>query len=302
MTAPFTLSPLPYEDNALAPVISGKTVGFHYHKHHQTYVDTLNKLVEGTKYADMKLEEIVRATVKAIDENEKKIFNNAGQVWNHDFYWQSLTPKKPKPGGELKKAIERDFGTVDSLIEELAKTGKEQFGSGWAWLVSKDGTLSVDKTSNAVDPMAMGTNCLLTVDVWEHAYYLDYQHERPKYLEAVLSKLLNWDFAAQNFAKELSRQQSAATASRYEDAKSDVGMAFSRPQEIAEAKDLSLQQKVELLKQWEIDLRGLMVASDENMPSTAPGQTAELLRGVRSQLTRLGAPEHEPAAVNKAGG
>jgi len=302
MAAPFTLSPLPYEENALAPVISGKTIGFHYHKHHQTYVDTLNKLVEGTKYADMKLEEIVRATVKAIDENEKKIFNNAGQVWNHDFYWQSLTPKKPKPGGDLKKAIERDFGTVDTLIEELAKTGKEQFGSGWAWLVSKDGKLSVDKTSNAVDPMAMGTNCLLTVDVWEHAYYLDYQNERPKYLEAVLSKLLNWDFAAQNFAKELSRQQSAATASRYEDAKSDVGKAYSRPQEIAEAKDLSLQQKVELLKQWEIDLRGLMVASDENMPSTAPGQTAELLRGVRSQLTRLGAPEHEPAAVNKAGG
>jgi len=302
MAAPFTLSPLPYDENALAPVISGKTIGLHYHKHHQTYVDTLNKLVQGTEYADMKLEEIVRATVKAIDETEKKIFNNAGQVWNHDFYWQSLTPKKPKPDGELKKAIDRDFGTVDKLIEDLAKIGKEQFGSGWAWLVSKDGKLSVDKTANAVDPMAMGVNCLLTVDVWEHAYYLDYQNERPKYLEAVLSKLLNWDFAAQNFAKEPKRQQSASTASRFEDAKTDVGKAFSRPQEIAEAKDLSLQQKVELLKQWEIDLRGLMVASDENMPSTSPGQTAELLRGVRSQLTRLGAPEHEAAAVNKAGG
>ena len=128
--------------------------------------------------------------------------NNAGQVWNHDFYWRSLSPTQTNPKGELKDAIERDFGGTDKLIEQLATAGKEQFGSGWAWLVSKNGKLSVEKTGNALDPMAKGINCLLTVDVWEHAYYLDYQNERPKYLEAVLKKLLNWDFAAGNLKLE----------------------------------------------------------------------------------------------------
>jgi len=202
MAGPFTLSPLPYDENALEPVISAKTVGFHYKKHHRTYVDTLNKLVEGTRFADMKLEEVVRATSGKDAEKEKKIFNNAGQVWNHDFYWRSLSPKAGKPSGKLKQAIERDFGGVDQLVEKLAEAGKDQFGSGWAWLVSQHGKLTIDKTSNAIDPMAKGINCLLTVDVWEHAYYLDYQNERPKYLQAVLGKLLNWDFAAENLEKE----------------------------------------------------------------------------------------------------
>jgi len=198
----FSLSKLPYAENALEPVISARTIGFHYGKHHKAYVETLNTLVEGTRFAGMKLEEIVRATVNAKDEKEKKIFNNAGQVWNHDFYWRSLAPKAAKPGGKLKEAIERDFGGSDALIKELAEAGAAQFGSGWAWLVSKDGKLSIDKTANAIDPMAKGINCLLCVDVWEHAYYLDYQNARPKYLEAVLGKLLNWNFAAENLEKE----------------------------------------------------------------------------------------------------
>ena len=202
MAGPFKLSPLPYDENALEPAISAKTIGFHYNKHHKTYVETLNKLVDGTRFADMKLEEVVRATAGKDTEKEKKIFNNAGQVWNHDFYWRSLSPKAGKPGGKLKQAIERDFGGVAALIEKFAEAGKEQFGSGWAWLVSQHGKLSIDKTSNAIDPMAKGVNCLLTVDVWEHAYYLDYQNERPKYLQAVLGKLLNWDFAAENLEKE----------------------------------------------------------------------------------------------------
>jgi Fe-Mn family superoxide dismutase len=202
MIGPFQLSPLPWEEDALAPVISAKTVGFHYHKHHATYVETLNKLVEGTRFADMKLEEVVRATVGKDSEKEKKIFNNAGQVWNHDFYWRSLAPKPAAPSGKLKEAIERDFGGTADLIKQLAEAGKEQFGSGWAWLVSRHGRLFIDKTSNAIDPMAKGVNCLLGIDVWEHAYYLDYQNERPKYLEAVLNKLLNWDFAAENLAQE----------------------------------------------------------------------------------------------------
>jgi Fe-Mn family superoxide dismutase len=201
MAGPFTLSKLPYAEDALDPTISEKTIGFHYHKHHATYVKTLNELVEGTKYAEMKLEEVVRKTHGARDDAEKKIFDNAGQVWNHDFYWRSLAPKSSRPKGDLKAAIE-EYGGEDKLIEELAKAGKTQFGSGWAWIVSENGKLVVKKTPNAENPMAKGVNCLLTVDVWEHAYYLDYQNERPKYLEAVLKKLLNWDFAADNLAEE----------------------------------------------------------------------------------------------------
>jgi Fe-Mn family superoxide dismutase len=202
MAGPFKLNPLPYDESALDPAISAKSIGFHYNKHHKTYVETLNKLVDGTRYAVMKLEDVVRATHGASGDAEKKIFNNAGQVWNHDFYWRSLSPKSTMLGGKLEKAINRDFGDVDALIKKFADAGKEQFGSGWAWLVSKGGKLSIEKTSNAENPMAGGINCLLAIDVWEHAYYLDYQNERPKYLEAVLTKLLNWDFAGENLDKE----------------------------------------------------------------------------------------------------
>jgi Fe-Mn family superoxide dismutase len=202
MSGPFTLKALPWSEDTLAPVISARTIEFHYHKHHKTYVETLNKLVAGTRYANMKLEEIVRATAGKEAENEKKIFHNAGQVWNHDFYWRSLAPKTGEPAGALAKAIERDFGDVKTLTEKLAEAGKEQFGSGWAWLVSKRGKLSIEKTPDADTPMAKGVNCLLALDVWEHAYYLDYQNERPKYLEKVLAKLLNWEFAAENLEQE----------------------------------------------------------------------------------------------------
>ena len=209
MTGPFTLSKLPYAEDALDPTISEKTIGFHYHKHHATYVKTLNELVAGTKYADMKLEEIVRKTHGSSDEKEKKIFNNAAQVWNHDFYWRSLSPKSSKPSGDLKAAIEA-FGGEDKLIKDLAEAGKTQFGSGWAWVVSEGGKLAVKKTPNAENPMAKGANCILTVDVWEHAYYLDYQNERPKYLEAVLKKLINWDFASENLGRESEPVRAAA--------------------------------------------------------------------------------------------
>ncbi|HZQ39370.1 MAG TPA: superoxide dismutase [Rhizomicrobium sp.] len=210
MTAPFKLAPLPWDEDALAPTISANTISFHYHKHHQTYVDTLNKLVQGTKFADMKLEEIVRATAGASDAKEKQLFNNAGQVWNHDFYWRSLTPAKTQPSGKLDSAIAAAFGSKEELIAKLAEAGKTQFGSGWAWLVSKDGKLSIEKTPNAETPMAKGINCLLTVDVWEHAYYLDYQNARPKYLEAVLGKIINWEFAAENLTKESHAVRAAA--------------------------------------------------------------------------------------------
>lgn len=201
----FTLAPLPWNDTALEPVISAKTLSFHYGKHHKAYVDTLNTLVPGTPYADMKLEEIVKASAG----KDPKVFNNAGQVWNHDFYWRSLSPKSGKPSGKLAQAIERDFGGVDKLVAALADAGKTQFGSGWAWLTSAGGKLKVEKTANAESPMSKGVNCLLTVDVWEHAYYLDYQNARPKYLEEVLGKLLNWDYAAANLDKESQPVRSA---------------------------------------------------------------------------------------------
>ena len=210
MSAPFKLAPLPWDQAALEPVISAKTISFHYGKHHQAYVDTLNKLVEKTKFADMKLEQIVQATAGAVDDKEKKIFNNAAQVWNHDFYWRSLTPSKTEPSGKLASAIARDFGDVSTLIAALADAGKNEFGSGWVWLVSKDGKLGIEKTSNAETPMAKGVNCLLAMDVWEHAYYLDYQNARPEYLEAVLGKILNWDYAAENLGKQKQAVRAAA--------------------------------------------------------------------------------------------
>ena len=208
MSAPFKLAPLPWAEDALAPVVSANTIAFHYHKHHQTYVDTLNKLVDGSEYADMKLEEIVQKSANAA--KDKLVFNNAAQVWNHDFYWRSLTPNNTKPSAQLDSAIAAAFGTRDELIAQLAEAGKTQFGSGWAWLVSKDGKLSIEKTPNAENPMAKGVNCLLTVDVWEHAYYLDYQNARPKYLESVLGKILNWDFAAENLTREDQAVRAAA--------------------------------------------------------------------------------------------
>jgi len=210
VTTPFELAPLPWDENALEPVISARTISFHYHKHHKAYVDTLNTLVEGTRFADMKLEEIVRQTAEASDPKEKKLFNNAGQVWNHDFYWRSLTPNAGEPSGSLASAIARDFGGVSTLAAQLIDAGKNQFGSGWAWLVSKAGKLSIEATPNAMTPMAKGTNCLLTVDVWEHAYYLDYQNARPKYLETLLPKLLDWNFAARNLDRENQAVRAAA--------------------------------------------------------------------------------------------
>jgi Fe-Mn family superoxide dismutase len=209
MAEPFKLSPLPWAQDALAPTISANTISFHYGKHHAAYVKTLNELVAGTKFADMKLEEVVRQTAGKDDAKDQKIFNNAAQVWNHDFYWRSLAPKPGKPSGALKAAIE-EFGGEEKLIKDLAEAGKTQFGSGWAWIVSKGGKLAVEKTPNAVNPMSKGTNALLTVDVWEHAYYLDYQNARPKYLEEVLAKLLNWDFAAENLAQESRPVRAAA--------------------------------------------------------------------------------------------
>ena len=195
--APVVLPPLPWADTALAPVISANTIGFHYGKHHQGYVTNLNKLTGGTPFADQSLEQIVRATAGKVDQ--AAIFNNAAQVWNHTFYWQSL---RPNGGGEppaaLKAKLEASFGSVDACREELSKAATSQFGSGWAWLVADGDALKVVKTGNAETPLTSGMKPLLTIDVWEHAYYLDYQNRRADYVAAVLDKLVNWEFALAN--------------------------------------------------------------------------------------------------------
>jgi len=195
----FQLPQLPYDRKALDPVMSAETLDFHYGKHHKAYVDKLNELVTGTRFAEMTIEDVVRATFN--DKSNQPIFNNAAQAWNHTFFWTSLTPRGGAPAGAMLSALERDFGSYEKFKEQFAKEGVAQFGSGWVWLVASGGKLAIEKTPNAVTPMAEGKQCLLTIDVWEHAYYLDYQNRRPDFLKAVADKLLNWDFATQNFQR-----------------------------------------------------------------------------------------------------
>ena len=193
----FSRIKLPYAENALEPVVSAKTISFHYGKHHKAYVDKLNEVVAGTAYESMSLEEIVKKS--SDNAKDKLIFNNAGQAWNHDFYWQSMAPKTGEPSGKIKDALQSSFGGVKEFKEAFAKAAGAQFGSGWAWLVKgKDGKLKITTTSNADTPIAHGETPLFTTDVWEHAYYLDYQNRRPDYVKDWLDKLANWSFAKNN--------------------------------------------------------------------------------------------------------
>jgi Fe-Mn family superoxide dismutase len=186
------LPELPYAKTALAPHISAETLEYHYGKHHATYVANLNKLIAGTEFADLSLEDIVK-------KSSGGLFNNSAQVWNHSFYWNCLSPKGGgEPGGALADAIAKNFTTFAAFKEKLTNAAITQFGSGWAWLVKNpDGSLAVEQTSNAATPLKDGKKPLLTVDVWEHAYYIDYRNARPKYLEAFWN-LVNWDFAGAN--------------------------------------------------------------------------------------------------------
>jgi superoxide dismutase, Fe-Mn family len=193
----FSLPALPYAENALHPVISARTVGFHYGKHHRAYVDNLNKLVADTEYAGMSLEQIVLAT--AGQPERTAIFNNAAQAWNHGFYWCSLRPKGGgSPPAALRSRLEAAFGGVDKCLQELTAAATSQFGSGWAWLVRDGETLKVVKTANADVPLTRGQKPLLAIDVWEHAYYLDYQNRRADHVKAVLDELIDWEFALEN--------------------------------------------------------------------------------------------------------
>ncbi len=187
------LPPLPYAMDALQPHISKETLEFHYGKHHQTYVTNLNNLIKGTEFEKASLEDIIK-------KSSAGIFNNSAQVWNHTFYWNSLSPKGGgEPKGKLAEAIKKKFGSFDAFKENFSKSAAGNFGSGWTWLVKKpDGSVDIVNTSNAGTPLTGSDKPLLTCDVWEHAYYIDYRNARPKYVEAFWN-LVNWDFAAQNF-------------------------------------------------------------------------------------------------------
>jgi len=189
----FELAPLPYSKQALLPHLSEETLGFHYEKHHQTYLNNLKNLLQGKPEADASLEEIVKTSSGAL-------FNNAAQVWNHDFYWKSMKPQGGgEPTGKLAQAIVRDFQSFAEFSAQFASAAIAHFGSGWAWLVSEKGSLKIVTTGNADTPLKQGLQCLLTCDVWEHAYYVDYRNLRAKYVEAFLKHLANWEFACAQF-------------------------------------------------------------------------------------------------------
>jgi len=194
----FELPPLPYDYDALTPYIGSDTLKFHHDKHHATYVNTLNNLTKDTELANKPLEEVIKETHN--DSSKVTVFNNAAQVWNHTFYWNCMKKNGGSPSGELAEKINASFGSLDKFKEEFKNAGATQFGSGYAWLVLDNGELKVLKTLNAENPMVKNQTPLLTSDVWEHAYYLDYQNRRPDYLQTFLDNLINWDFVAQNYA------------------------------------------------------------------------------------------------------
>ena len=198
---PFELPPLPYAKDALAPYISANTLDFHYGKHHQTYVTTLNNLTKDTPLASRSLEEVINAA--AGDPGKSGVFNNAAQVWNHTFFWNCMTPGGGgKPTGTVATAIDEAFGSYEKFAEEFKNACVTQFGSGWGWLAAENGNLKVLKTSNADLPLVHNQRALLTCDVWEHAYYLDYQNRRADFVQAFLDHLVNWEFVAQNLGRQ----------------------------------------------------------------------------------------------------
>lgn len=195
--AKFELPALPYAKNALEPHISENTLNFHHGKHHQAYVTKLNELIAGTDLENKSLEDIIKAS--ADDASKAGIFNNAAQVWNHTFYWNSMSPNGGgKPAGIVLEKIEESFGSYENFATEFKNAGATQFGSGWAWLVLEDNKLKITKTPNAQTPLTTNAKPLLTMDVWEHAYYLDFQNARPGYMDTFLEKLVNWEFVEKN--------------------------------------------------------------------------------------------------------
>ena len=209
VAGPFQLPALPWDEGALDPVISARTISFHYGKHHRAYIQKLNELVRGTRYESMPLERIIAETAGHPDS--QKIFNQAAQAWNHTFFWNCLRPRAGgKPSGKLATRIDAELGGFDAFREAFIKAAVECFGSGWAWLAERNGRLEIIAMPNAGTPLATGATPLLAVDVWEHAYYLDYQNERPKFVTAVFDKLFDWRFAEEQLDQAKAQGRKAA--------------------------------------------------------------------------------------------
>jgi len=196
----FKLAPLPYPRSALEPAISARTIDFHYGKHHAGYVDKLNKLVEGTPYMGLPLEQVIQKT--ANNTEKRAIFNNAAQVWNHDFFWRSMVPGGSRPVDVVEQRIVADFGSFDEFHQKFVTQAVNLFGSGWTWLVTDGDRLRIVSTANAENPMTSGQRALIACDVWEHAYYLDYQNKREAFVRTFLEKLVNWEFASEQLAQQ----------------------------------------------------------------------------------------------------
>ena len=201
----FTLKPLPYPKDSLDPMMSARTLDHHHGKHHATYVTKLNDFVKGTKFENADLETIIRATANTTG-TDKKIFNNAAQVWNHDFFWESIAPiGGGAPPEQIQQRIDTAFGSFANFRDKFVEAAVAQFGSGWAWLVVKDGKFDIMTTSNADCPMTHGIHALWTCDVWEHAYYLDYQNERPRFVKTVIDTIANWQFVSKRLSEAESK-------------------------------------------------------------------------------------------------
>ena len=224
----FELPDLSYPHDALAPHMSAETLRYHHGKHHAGYVSKLNEAIEGTGFADLSLEEVIQET--ADRPQHADVFNNAAQVWNHSFFWQCMRPDGGgRPEGELARQIDADFGSIQAFQQSFEDAATGQFGSGWAWLVLEAGKLRAISTPNAEPPMVRGQQALLTCDVWEHAYYLDYQNDRPRFVKTFLDHLVNWDFVAEQFAMQ--GEGGSTAARRYRDAQG----AFVRSRNVADA-------------------------------------------------------------------
>tara|TARA_R110000787_G_scaffold44860_8_gene109737 strand:- start:368 stop:1132 length:765 start_codon:yes stop_codon:yes gene_type:complete len=242
----FDLPKLPYAYDALEPHISADTLHCHYDKHHQGYVDKLNKAVSGTPYADMSLEEVIQKSADKGDETG--IFNSAAQHWNHSFFWSCMTGKSTGPTEELTRRIESDLGGFDDFADLFTESATGQFGSGWAWLVLDNGKLKVTATPNAEPPMIHGQHALLTCDVWEHAYYLDYQNRREEFVTTFLKHLVNWDFVAENLRMQGEGNHAAGRA--FQDAQHDYA---KKPEKVsanaAEAREALEGEEAEELEE-----------------------------------------------------
>ena len=197
---PFSLPKLPYAEDDLDPAISAETVNFHYGKHHKGYVAKLNELVADTPFSDMTLEDVIRKTRGSQEKKTRTIFNNAAQIWNHDFFWVSLSPRVSKPSQDLAAAIDKNFGSMAKFAEQFVAKGGAHFGSGWVWLIAADGKLSIEDTHDADNPLVHEKTAILTCDVWEHAYYLDTKNDRAAFLKSFTEKLANWEHASSLFA------------------------------------------------------------------------------------------------------